>query len=168
MVDAHEKSKDIGTADIAGAYLKAKMDDFVLLRSTGESVDIICNMHPEYKKFVIMAENCTVLYIRLGKAMYRCVKSALLWYNLFSTTLNEMGFVLNPNNPGVANKTIDGNQCTIVWYVEDTKISHVLDPAVVTSIIETLEQRFDKMTVTRGREHTCLGMKIGYTDQGTA
>jgi hypothetical protein len=35
-------------------------------------------------------------------------------------------------------------------------------------MIEQLEARFDKMTVTRGKEHTLLGMKIRYTGHGTA
>ncbi len=50
---------------------------------------------------------------------------------------------------------------------DDTRISHV-DPDVVTLIIEKLEARFDKMTVTRGLEHSFLGMKIQYTGKGTA
>ena len=60
-----------------------------------------------------------------------------------------------------------GKQCTIAWYVDDTKISHV-DPEVVTSVMSAIEQRFDKMKVTRGKEHTFLGMNIKYTDRGTA
>ena len=62
---------------------------------------------------------------------------------------------------------VNGKQCTITWYVDDTKISHV-ESAVVASIINEIEKRFDKMTVTQGREHTFLGMKIRYTDEGTA
>ena len=62
---------------------------------------------------------------------------------------------------------IDGKQCTIAWYVDDMKISHV-DPNVVTMTIGKLEQRFDKMTVTRGREHVFLGMNIRYTNDKTA
>jgi hypothetical protein len=33
---------------------------------------------------------------------------------------------------------------------------------MVTKIIDTIEKHFGKMTVTRGREHVFLGMKIGY------
>jgi hypothetical protein len=148
MIEAHER-RDVGTADIAGAYLKAKMDDFELLKFTGASVDIICSVNPMYMKFVIIERgNIKVLFVRLGKAMYGCVKSALLWYNQFSSTLEGMGFALNPYDSCIANKVIDGSQCTIVWYVDNTKISHV-NHEVVTSIIKLLEQRFDKMTVTR-------------------
>jgi hypothetical protein len=78
-----------------------------------------------------------------------------------------MGFVLNPYDPCVANAVIEGNQCTIAWYVDDMKISHV-DSNVVTMIIGKLEERFDKMTVTRGKEHVFLGMNIKYTDKRTA
>jgi hypothetical protein len=62
---------------------------------------------------------------------------------------------------------IDGKQCTIAWYVDDTKISHV-DPDVVTRTIEQIEERFGKMTVKRGSEHVFLGMNIAYKNNGTA
>jgi hypothetical protein len=61
---------------------------------------------------------------------------------------------------------IDGKQCTIGWYVDDTKISHV-NPDVVTSMIEKMEEKFGKMTVTRGKVHTFLGMKITLQKDGT-
>ena len=37
-----------------------------------------------------------VLYVRLIKAIYGCVQSALLWHSMFSLTLKDMGFELNP------------------------------------------------------------------------
>jgi hypothetical protein len=78
-----------------------------------------------------------------------------------------MGFVLNPYDACVANKMVDHKQCTIAWFVDDNKISHV-DTAVVTGIIEKIEERFGKMTVTRGKKHTFLGMDITYREDGTA
>jgi hypothetical protein len=60
-----------------------------------------------------------------------------------------MGLELNPYDQCVANKTINGKQCTILWYVNDTKISHE-DSNVVTAIIDAIEEKFDKMTVRRG------------------
>ena len=53
------------------------------------------------------------------------IGSALLWYVLFVRVLKDMGFVLNPYNMCVANKTINGKQCTVAWYVNDNKISRV-------------------------------------------
>ena len=166
MVDAHE-GRDVATADVVGAYLKAYMDEFVVMKFTGESVDILCKMNEKYSKFVVMEGKTKVLYVKLIKAIYGCVKSALLWYQLFTESLEGMGFVLNPYDPCIANCTIEGSQCTVAWYVDDNKISHA-NPNVVTMIIDKIEQQFGKMTVTRGREHVFLGMNITYTDQKTA
>ena len=166
IIDAYEK-RDVATADVVGAYLKAYMDDFVIMKFTGESVDILCKLNPSHTEFVVLEKGTKVLYVRLIKAIYGCVKSALLWYKVFYSSLQAMGFVLNPYDSCVANCMIKGKQCTVAWYVDDAKISHE-DPEVVTMIINKLEEQFGKMTVTRGREHVFLGMNIRYTDEGTA
>ena len=95
MIDALEK-RDVATADVEGAYLHADMPDFVLLKMTGEAVDIMCKVNPSYSKFVAIENGKKVLYLRLLKALYGCVKSALLWYELFVSVLIPMGFTLNP------------------------------------------------------------------------
>ena len=82
------------------------------------------------------------------------------------STLKDQGFTLNPYDLCTANKIIDGHQCTIVWYVDDNKISHV-DEAVVSHVITLIEEKVGKMTVTRGREHTFLGMKITFNKDKT-
>jgi hypothetical protein len=142
IIDAWGRRKS-ATADVTGAYLHAKLKDFTLLRMEGESVDIMCNINEEYKKFVCLEHGKKVLYLKLQKALYGCVQSALLWYELFSGTLQELGFSLNPYDACVANKTINGKQCTIVWYVDDTKISH-MDDKVITDVIAKIEESFGK------------------------
>ena len=166
IVDAYER-RDVAVADVAGAYLKAYMEDFVTMKFTGPSVDILCEMKPEYNEYVVTESGIRVLYVRLIKALYGCVKSALLWYDLFAGSLEGMGFVLNPYDLCVANSMIEGKQCTIAWYVDDTKISHI-SPAVVTNVIEKIEEKFGKMTVSRGTKHTFLGIDIEYKENGTA
>jgi hypothetical protein len=107
MIDTKERH-DVAIADIAGAYLKADMDDFVVMKLTGEDVRIFCEMNSDYKRYVVVERGQRVLYFRLLKALYGCVRSALLWYRLFSEHLQGMGFVLNPYDPCVANCNIDG------------------------------------------------------------
>ena len=51
----------------------------------------------------------------------------------------------------------NGSQCTIVWYVDDNKVSH-LKASVVSDIIAKIEDHFGKMMVTRGDRHDFLGM----------
>jgi Reverse transcriptase (RNA-dependent DNA polymerase) len=166
LIDAKER-RDVATADVVGAYLNANMDDFTVMKLTGEAVKIMVQVDKLYAPFVSFENGKQVLYLQLKKALYGCVKSALLWYELFTGTLQDMGFVLNPYDACVANKIIDGTQCTIVWYVDDNKISHV-KPSVVSMVIKQIEEKFGKMTVTRGNTHVFLGMSFVFNPEGTA
>jgi hypothetical protein len=166
MIDAYE-NRDVATADIAGAYLHALMKHFITMRFVGWAVDLLCEVNPEYTKYVVYEGKTKVLYTRCNKAIYGCVVSGVLWYELFSSTLEQLGFTINPYDFCVANATIEGSQCTIGWFVDDTKISHA-NPDVVTNIINQLESKFGKMKVTRGNTHKFLGMDIVYLGDGTA
>jgi Reverse transcriptase (RNA-dependent DNA polymerase) len=168
LIDANE-NRDVATADISGAYLHALMRDFVSLRFTGWAVDLLCEVNPEYAPYVVYKgrNNTKVLYVRCNKAIYGCVMSGLLWYELFNSVLVARGFVLNPYDLCVANAMINGSQCTIAWYVDDMKVSH-LDPAIVSDILNLMESRFGTMAITRGLTHEFLGMTITYHCDGTA
>jgi hypothetical protein len=79
-----------------------------------------------------------------------------------------LGFEVNPCDWCVANKTINGKQCTILWHVDDLKISQV-DPAVVTNVIDWLEKVFGvegPLTKTRGSLHYYLGMTLDFSSEG--
>jgi hypothetical protein len=80
-----------------------------LLKMEGDSVDIMCGVCEHYKAFVKYENGKKVLYLQLLKALlHGCVKSALLWYEIFTGgTLQQMGFELNPYDPCVANKMVD-------------------------------------------------------------
>ena len=65
----------------------------------------------------------------------------------------------------VANKMIDGSQCTIAWYVDDNLLSHK-DEKVVEGIVSKIEQKFPGLTITRGKVHTFIGMKLTFRDDG--
>ena len=73
--------------------------------------------------------------------------------------LKGMGFVLNPYDRCVENKMINGKQCTIAWYVDDNKLSHV-DPKVVTEVLDAIKEHFGELVIYRGNAHNLLGMKI--------
>ena len=70
-----------------------------------------------------------------------------------------MGFILNPYDKCVANKEINGKQCTVAWYVDDNKLSHV-QLVVVTEVLEVIKGHFGDLEISRGNEHNLLGMKI--------
>jgi len=163
IVDAHE-GRDVATADISGAYLLADMKDYVLVRLEGESAEIMCKVDPTYLKYrTYNKKGKPVLYLQLVKALYGCLQSALRWYETFVCKLKEMGFTINPYDPCVANAEIEGSQCTICWYVDDTKISHA-KPEVVTKVITEMESAFGAMEVKRGKNHVFVGMDFSLTD----
>jgi len=81
------------------------------------------------------------------------LQAALLFWRLLSDTLHEWGFKLNPYDKCVANKKINGKQCTIIWHVDDLKILHV-EKKVIDDIITHLSNKFSKegtLTATSGK-----------------
>jgi hypothetical protein len=84
---------------------------------------------------------------------YGTLQAALLFWQDLSGHLEKWGFKPNPYDWCVANKTVHGKQCTILWHVDDLKISHV-DPEVVKDIIKLLNEGNGKeapLVVTRGK-----------------
>ena len=76
------------------------------MKITGREAELFCEIDPSLKDFIIEEKGQRVLYVQLDKALYGCVQSALLWYELYSSTLVEMGFEINPYDLCVANAII--------------------------------------------------------------
>jgi hypothetical protein len=109
-----------------------------------------------------------LLYVELLKALYGTLKAARFFWPLLSGKLQEWGFTINGYDACVANKVVDGKQCTIIWHVDDLKISHI-DSKVVDHIIAMLEAEFGReepLTVRRGKVHDYLGMILGFSTPG--
>ena len=156
-------------ADLPGAFLQADMEEDVSVVFEGAEVDLLIGIDPIYKKFVHTTKNGRkLLFVKLLKAMYSTVLAAKLWFDTLSMTLKEAGFVTNPYDECVMNKTIDGKQCTVLWHVHDLKISHV-KATVVTAILAMLSERFameTELTITRGKKHTYVGIDIDFSTDG--
>jgi Reverse transcriptase (RNA-dependent DNA polymerase). len=166
MSDTME-GRDVAISNIVGAYLNARMKEFVAMKVIGREAELMCELNPAWKRHLRYDKRGrAVLYMRLKKALYGCLRSALLRYELYSSTLKDMGFKLNPYDQCVANKVINGSTCMICCYVDDNKISHK-DPAIVTQVIETIKGKLGKMKVLRGKKHEFLGMKISLRGDGT-
>jgi len=166
VVFAHEK-RDVAVFDVPGAYLHAELpaDKFVLLKIEGQFVDIMTDVNPEFKEDVRFENGKKVLYVQILKALYGMIESALLWYDLFSTTLKEEGFEINKIDKCIAQKYIDGKPCTIGWYVDDNIMGHD-DAQVVTGILDKIESRFPGLTIQRGKKLDFLGIDLEFRDDG--
>ena len=88
--------------------------------------------------------------MKLLRAIYGCIESALQWYNLYTQTLIAEGYILNEYYRCVANKNINGKQCTVAWYVDDNKASHV-DSRVIDDLLGTIKTHFVEIKITRGK-----------------
>ena len=113
-IDGHE-DRDVCIMDIPGAFLQAENDEFVLMLLRGKLAEMMVKVDPElYQKYVIMSpKGQPMLYVKLNKALYGLLRSALLFYKKLVSELIEMGFVLNPYDPCVANREVNGSQQTV-------------------------------------------------------
>jgi hypothetical protein len=166
-IDAYEE-RDVAIVDVPGAFLSADMDEEVIMTIRGRLAELMVKAAPNiYRKYItIDANNQPILYVKLQKALYGCLRSALLFYEKLVGDLKSQGFELNPYDPCVANKLVKGSQFTLTWHVDDIKMSHK-DPKEVTKVIEWLKSIYgDNMHVSRGLVHDYLGMTLDYTTKG--
>ena len=64
----------------------------------------------------------------------------------------------------MANKVINGKQCTVIFYVDNNKVSHE-DSTVVTQVLDQIASHFGELSITRGTKHDFLGMNIEIEDR---
>jgi hypothetical protein len=66
-----------------------------------------------------------------------------------------------------ANKNINVKQCSVLWHINDIKVSHI-NTGIVTNVLKLFNDEHSKeapLTVTRGKVHKYLGMTIDYNSE---
>jgi hypothetical protein len=127
--------------------------EHVIINFKGKSVLCVC--HPKNTLCGIMKAACP--------ACCQC----------FVTNLKLIAFEGNPCDPCAANKIVEAKQLTVVWHVDDLKVSHV-NTSVITRMASWLKstcgQLFDDDSgakqISRGKIHKCLGMPPNFTVPG--
>ncbi len=168
LIEAVEE-REVATLDIPNAFLHSDLpeDEQVIMKLTSKLAEIMETIVPEiYHSFIRVEQGKKVLYVKLQKALYGLLKAALLFYEKLSSDLVEEGFTIHPYDPCVANKMIDGEQMTVVWHVDDLKVSHK-SKQEVDSFIKRIRNRYEddagKVKITRGKIHKYLGMTLDYS-----
>ena len=64
-----------------------------------------------------------ILLVQCMNTLYGTMVVSFLYYKNFVTSLKKKGFVLNPYDACVANKTNAGKVLTVCFHVDDNKIS---------------------------------------------
>jgi len=156
-----KEGRYVAVTDIPGAFLHANMEQDVHMLLEGTISELIFKVQPRVCRIWKNKHNKPMLYVKLKKALYRTLQVALLFWKLLSNTSKDWGQC-------VANKTINGKQCTIIWHVDDLKISHV-DKKVIEDIIKQLNEKFGKespLTTAQGKLLEYLGMTLDYMTKG--
>ncbi len=165
-IEAHE-GRDVATVDLPSAYLHAENDETLHMRLQGRLAELMGRVEPAlYRKYISKnSKGEPVLYVRLHKAIYGLLKSALLFYRKLRGQLEGQGFKINPYDPCVANKWTRGGQLTVTWHVDDLKVSH-RDTRCVTETIQWLSSLYGDLKEQRGKVHNYLGITLDYTTAG--
>jgi hypothetical protein len=166
-IDAHEGRKVV-TCDIPGAFLHADLDEEVVMLLRGQLADLMVQIDPElYAPYLIKSKKGeSLLYVRMLKAMYGLLRSALLFYLKLVEDLKSYGFEINPYDPCVATKMVDGTQMTVTWHVDDLKISH-LKQSRLDEFLHYLRLKYgDGLVVHTGDVHDYLGVDHDYSEKG--
>ena len=89
------------------------------------------------------------------KSLHGLLRSALPFYKKLRKDLEETGFEVNPYDPCVANKMVNGSQITVTWHVDDLKVSHK-ESTEVTKFILALGKKLAMVYQSRVEKYTLI------------
>jgi hypothetical protein len=174
IIDA-EKGRDVAVVDIPNVFVQTRVEtqkDMAFIKIHGVLVDILVEIAPYvYKPYVSRdKKGVKQLLVQFQNALYGTMVASLLYYRKFVKSLTEVGFIINPYDPCVANKIMEGKQMTICFHVDDCKLRH-RKKKVMDTMFEYLREEYESifedgtgaMTVSRGKIHKYLGMTLDYT-----
>ena len=169
IIDALE-NREVAVLDVPGAFMQADIDELVHVRFTGEMVNMLLHIdYDKYKDYVVTERDDKVMYMELLKALYGTLRAAcLFWEKLSKQLIDAWGFTPNKYDDCVVNKTINGHQMTVVWHVDDLKVSHV-DRKEVDKFIKQMEEEFGTdapLSISCGMVHDYLGMNLDFCVEG--
>jgi hypothetical protein len=177
IIDAEEE-RDVAVIDIPNVFIQTRVEDkkdMAFIKIRGVLVDILVEIAPDvYKPYVSKdKKGVKQLLVQCQNALYGTMVASLLYYCKFVKSLTDIGFELNPHDPCIANKMINGEQMTICFHIDDCKLSH-RKVKVMDRMIDWLRQEYEsifedgsgEMSVSRGKVHKYLGMDLDFTVRG--
>jgi len=162
-IAAAEKRK-LASIDITAAYLEVVLPDDheVYMYFDGPLAKMVESVDPIAKKYM---EANGRIYVKLKKALYGCVQSSKLWFELLSKVLVEFGMKANEHDACVFNKTSEkGVQITIAFHVDDLLVT-CTDSSEIQQLVEHLKSNFEKISLNMTNVHSYLSMTIVESDE---
>ena len=161
----------VAAVDVPGAFLKATMPDNdppVFMKLDKFLTSVLVKLDNSFQQYVRHDGTCVV---RLKKALYGCIQSAKAWFDKLTSDLMGLGFLPNPTDPCVFNRTeTDGQQTTIVAHVDDLLITGA-NEKTIDYVIQQLDLLYSddeaKITIQRGRRLEYIGMIFTFNNDKT-
>jgi hypothetical protein len=128
IIDA-EEHRDVVIVDIPNEFVQTRVEnekDMAFIKIRGILVDIMVEISPEaYKSYESQDKKGNKQFlVQCQNALYGTMVASLLYYWKFVKSLTDIDFIINPYDPCVTNKIIEGEQMTICFHVDECKLSH--------------------------------------------
>ena len=162
-IAAHQ-GRHVITMDVETAYLNAKMIEGkpVFMRLDPLITAILSQLDAEFEQF---HDSKGATIVKLDRALYGCVESAVLWYKDLRHTLETDGFKVNDYDLCVFNKIVSSEQITVIFHVDDL-LSACVHTFALEDLYNVLIKRYGKVKLTRGKKHCYLGMILDFATPG--
>ncbi len=100
VVDAH-KGCNVVCFDILGVFLYVDLDEDITMILKGRLAKLMAQVAPNlYRKYItVNRQGTAILYVKMHKAIYSLLRSALLFYMKLVVDLESIGFAWNPYDP---------------------------------------------------------------------
>jgi Reverse transcriptase (RNA-dependent DNA polymerase) len=159
---AHE-GHHVMTLDHKAAYLNAHMKGPpVEMLLTSEVATLLCRIDNKHEQYLRPDGKIAV---RLKKALYGCVQSAVLWYEELASTLQAIGFTKNPYDVCSFNRVHEDTVDRVLVYVDDLFITSRSEKVLV-NISDTLRTKYEAVTTRLGVQHNFLGIQWDFEVPG--
>ena len=150
--------------DVGSAYLNAEMEgEDVIMELDALLTAILAKIAPEFATFI---DGRGKVCVRLDRALYGCVQSAILWYRKLLSVLMSAGYTVNEQEPCVLNKRFGPHQSTILLFVDDILLL-CCDGTAADELENTLKTAFGEIKRRDGAEVPFLGMNIVFNEDST-
>ena len=91
-------------------------------------LESMLSMTPELEEFVEVINGKRILFSEGNKTLYGSLPSGRLSYLKLCKLLLDNGFVANPYEPCWFNKMVKGGQLSVIFHVDDLKVSQPQGP----------------------------------------
>ena len=83
-------------------------------------VDMLLEIDESYQEFLVYEKGQKVLCVHILRAICGVLMSGILFYKKFRKALEAKTYEVNPYDPCVTNKIVNGTQHTVCWHVNES------------------------------------------------